>query len=109
MRKTPIAVTLFAIVALTTALFSTSTSASTKAAGTPRTNGNVANFAEPPGEQPTYIFPLLTCPADTSQNIGTFQNLLFEPLYSFVSGSKVALNESASMAYRRSTATTTPR
>jgi peptide/nickel transport system substrate-binding protein len=93
-------VTLFAILALATALFSTSTSASTTAKTTPSSSGGggVANFAEPPGEQPTYIFPLLTCPADTSQNIGTFQNLLFEPLYSFVSGSKVALNASASMA-----------
>ncbi|MGA3215291.1 MAG: ABC transporter substrate-binding protein [Acidimicrobiales bacterium] len=99
MRKTPIVVTLFAVSALATALFSSTTAASTKTTSTAMASGGVANFAEPPGEQPTYIFPLLTCPADTSQNIGTFQNLLFEPLFSFASGSSVALNESTSLAY----------
>jgi peptide/nickel transport system substrate-binding protein len=99
MRKTPIVVTLFAVSALATALFSASTAASTKTAGAAVKSGGVANFAEPPGEQANYIFPLLTCPADTSQNIGTFQNLLFEPLYSFASGASVVLNASTSMAY----------
>lgn len=98
------AVTLVAVLALVTVLFSTSTGASTtKASKTsgqePRASGGVANFAEPPGEEPTYIFPLLTCPADTSQNVGTFQNLLFESIYNFNSGGNVALNEAVSMAY----------
>lgn len=98
MKRTLPAVTFLAVLGLVITGCSTSTGAAPSASGPPE-QGGVANFAESPGEQPTYIFPIETCPADTSQNTGTFQNLLFQPLYSFASGTSVALNESTSMAY----------
>lgn len=100
MKKGGIAVTVIALLVAVAALSMTATAgASGKPAAVRAKGGGVANFAEPPGEQINYIFPVLTCPADTSQNIGTFQTLLFEPLYSFNDGSKVALNARTSMAY----------
>ena len=62
-------------------------------------SGGVANFAELVGGQITYIFPFLTCPADTSQNLGEFDNLLFARLYTFDDGAKASLNERTSLAY----------
>jgi peptide/nickel transport system substrate-binding protein len=95
MRHRPLMVVLAVIICVTAAC---TTSPAGHGASTP-VSGGTATFAELPGGQITYIFPIPTCPADTSQNYGTFQNLIFEPLYSFADGSSVALNERTSIAY----------
>jgi peptide/nickel transport system substrate-binding protein len=88
-----------AVIACIAAAACTTTSHGPSGTASKPVSGGTATFAELPGGQITYIFPIPTCPADTSQNIGTFQNLLFEPLYTFADGSSVALNERVSMAY----------
>jgi peptide/nickel transport system substrate-binding protein len=98
MRRTLCAVFAALLLGLGAAACSTSSQPAVST-GTKPQQGGVANFAEPPGEEPNYIFPIETCPADTSQNLGTFQNLLYKPLYSFASGSSVNLNQSTSLAY----------
>ncbi|MCI2976430.1 MAG: ABC transporter substrate-binding protein, partial [Ferrimicrobium sp.] len=75
---------------------SSSTSVNT-ASGQTRVKGGTAYFAEAPGANPNYIFPLMPG-ADFSVANGQLQYLLYRPLYFFGVGNKAELNPSLSLA-----------
>ncbi|WP_225724621.1 MULTISPECIES: ABC transporter substrate-binding protein [unclassified Nocardia] len=73
-------------------------SSSTHSGGTPQ-EGGTAVFAEPPGTQPNWIFPLYDAAHNSGYATGDLQRLMYRPLY-FWGDSKGSsdLNETKSLA-----------
>jgi peptide/nickel transport system substrate-binding protein len=57
-----------------------------------------ATFAEQPGTQPDYIFPIASLAYFSVANLGQFQFLMYRPLYWFGDGGQVQLNTQLSLA-----------
>ncbi|MGD0195574.1 MAG: ABC transporter substrate-binding protein, partial [Candidatus Dormibacteria bacterium] len=57
-----------------------------------------ATFAELPGSQPNYIFPLAALQYFSVANLSQFQYLMYRPLYWFGDNGQVQLNTSLSLA-----------
>ena len=57
-----------------------------------------ATFAELPGSQPNYIFPLASLQYFSVANLSQFQYLMYRPLYWFGNNGQVQLNTSLSLA-----------
>ena len=51
-----------------------------------------ATFAEGPGSQPNYIFPLASLAYFSVSNLSQFQYLMYRPLYWFGDNGQVQLN-----------------
>jgi peptide/nickel transport system substrate-binding protein len=64
----------------------------------PTVTKTTATFAEPPGAQPNYIFPLAALQYFSVSNLSQFQFLMYRPLYWFGQNGSVALNNSLSLA-----------
>ena len=64
----------------------------------PKVTKTTATFAEGPGAQPNYIFPLATLAYFSVSNLSQFQYLMYRPLYWFGQNGSVALNNSLSLA-----------
>ncbi|MCI2975583.1 MAG: ABC transporter substrate-binding protein, partial [Ferrimicrobium sp.] len=76
---------------------STSSSKPSSTAAT-KVKGGVAYFAEGPGANPNYIFPLTPSSDFSVDNLSQFQILMYRPLYFFGVGNKAELNPSLSLA-----------
>ena len=72
-------------------------SSSTATSG-PAVTKTTATFAEGPGAQPNYIFPLASLAYFSVANLSQFQFLMFRPLYWFGTNGQVQLNSSLSLA-----------
>jgi peptide/nickel transport system substrate-binding protein len=64
----------------------------------PAVTKTTATFAESPGAQPNYIFPLASLAYFSVSNLSWFQYLLYRPLYWFGDNGQVQLNPSLSLA-----------
>jgi peptide/nickel transport system substrate-binding protein len=64
----------------------------------PAVTKTTATFAEPPGAQPNYIFPLASLAYFSVTNLSQFQFLMYRPLYWFGTNGQVQLNTSLSLA-----------
>jgi peptide/nickel transport system substrate-binding protein len=64
----------------------------------PTVKKTTATFAEEPGSQPNYIFPITGLNAFTVANLAQFQYLMYRPLYWFGTNGQVKLNTSLSLA-----------
>jgi peptide/nickel transport system substrate-binding protein len=64
----------------------------------PAVTKTTATFAEPPGAQPNYIFPLASLAYFSVTNLSQFQYLMYRPLYWFGTNGQVQLNTSLSLA-----------
>ncbi len=64
----------------------------------PAVTKTTATFAEGPGSQPNYIFPLASLAYFSVSNLSQFQFLLYRPLYWFGDNGQVQLNPSLSLA-----------
>ena len=64
----------------------------------PRVTKTTATFAEGPGAQPNYIFPLVGLQYFSTADLSQFQYLMYRPLYWFGQNGTVALNNSLSLA-----------
>ena len=64
----------------------------------PAVTKTTATFAEPPGAQPNYIFPLASLAYFSVTNLSQFQFLMYRPLYWFGTSGQVLLNTSLSLA-----------
>jgi len=64
----------------------------------PKVTKTTATFAELPGAQPNYIFPLASLQYFSVSNLSQFQFLMYRPLYWFGDNGKVQLNNSLSLA-----------
>ncbi len=89
-KALPAAIGLGAIVLAACGSSSTSTG--------PKVTKTTATFAEGPGAQPNYIFPLASLQYFSVSNLSQFQFLLYRPLYWFGQNGQVALNDSLSLA-----------
>jgi peptide/nickel transport system substrate-binding protein len=65
---------------------------------TPTVTKTTATFAEAPGAQPDYIFPLVRYPDFNTGTLSQFQYLMYRPLYLFGTDGQVRLNTSLSLA-----------
>src|SRR5580692_3764502 len=72
-------------------------STSSNATG-PAVTKTSATFAEGPGAQPNYIFPLASLAYFSVANLSQFQFLMYRPLYWFGDNGQVQLNSSLSLA-----------
>jgi len=61
-------------------------------------SGKVVTWAEAPATPPTYIFPLLSSPYSSTENLADFYTLMFLPLYWFGNNGEPVLNKSLSVA-----------
>jgi peptide/nickel transport system substrate-binding protein len=64
----------------------------------PAVNKTTATFAEAPGAQPNYIFPLTAVPYFNVEDLSQFQYLMYRPLYWFSTNGQVQLNTTLSLA-----------
>jgi len=64
----------------------------------PSVTRTTATFAELPGSQPNYIFPLASLAYFSVANLTQFQYLMYRPLYWFGDNGQVQLNSSLSLA-----------
>jgi peptide/nickel transport system substrate-binding protein len=64
----------------------------------PTVSKTTATFAEAPGAQPNYIFPLAALQYFSVSNLSQFQFLMYRPLYWFGTNGSVLLNNSLSLA-----------
>lgn len=64
----------------------------------PTVKKTTATFAELPGSQPNYIFPLASLAYFSVSNLSQFQFLMYRPLYWFGDNGHVQLNNSLSLA-----------
>ena len=71
---------------------------STTTATGPSVTKTTATFAEGPGAQPNYIFPLASLAYFSVANLSQFQFLMYRPLYWFGTNGQVQLNSSLSLA-----------
>jgi peptide/nickel transport system substrate-binding protein len=67
-------------------------------ASLPTVSKSTATFAEAPGSQPNYIFPIDGLPYFNPADISQFQYLMYRPLYWFDDNGQVKLNTSLSLA-----------
>jgi peptide/nickel transport system substrate-binding protein len=71
---------------------------STSSSTGPAVTKTEATFAEGPGAQPNYIFPLASGAYFSVANLSQFQFLMYRPLYWFGDNGQVQLNSSLSLA-----------
>jgi peptide/nickel transport system substrate-binding protein len=71
---------------------------STSSSTGPAVTKTTATFAEGPGSQPNYIFPLAALQYFSVANLSQFQELMYRPLYWFGTNGQVQLNSSLSLA-----------
>ncbi len=71
---------------------------STPSSSGPTVKRTTATFAEGPGAQPNYIFPLASLAYFSVSNLSQFQFLIYRPLYWFGDNGQVQLNSSLSLA-----------
>jgi peptide/nickel transport system substrate-binding protein len=64
----------------------------------PAVTKTTATFAEGPGSQPNYIFPLASLAYFSVSNLSQFQYLMYRPLYWFGDNGQVQLNSGLSLA-----------
>ena len=64
----------------------------------PTVKKTTATFAEEPGSQPNYIFPIVGVNDFTIADLSQFQYLMYRPLYWFGENGQVHLNSSLSLA-----------
>lgn len=86
------------LIALTALVSGCGSSSSSSGGGGEKLQGGTATMALPPGEPPTYIFPLLPVEYQTYVNIAYFQYLMYRPLYSFGKDEKPVLDPELSLA-----------
>jgi hypothetical protein len=60
-------------------------------------SGKVVTWAEAPATPPTYIFPLLSSPYSSTENLADFYTLMFLPLYWFGNNGEPVLPSSPPM------------
>jgi peptide/nickel transport system substrate-binding protein len=89
--------TLPAVIGLGAIAIAACGSTSTSSTG-PAVTKTTATFAEGPGAQPNYIFPLATLAYFSVANLSQFQYLMYRPLYWFGDNGQVQLNPSLSLA-----------
>jgi peptide/nickel transport system substrate-binding protein len=88
---------LFATACTSSAPSSERGGASTLPAGVTLATGGTATWAEQPLSPPSYIFPINSC-CFSPQNIGSFQYLMYRPLYWFGTGGQPSLDTRLSLA-----------
>lgn len=71
---------------------------STIPVGYAKVKGGTAYYAEGAGAAPNYIFPFIPSGYDNTDNIGSFQQLMYRPLYFFGQNGKPVLNTTKSLA-----------
>ena len=71
---------------------------SSGSSGATKVKGGVATFAEGPGANPNYIFPLTPGTNFSTANLSFFQALMYRPLYWYGSGTKAEINYPYSVA-----------
>ncbi len=86
------------VAAITLAACGSGAPSSSSSSSTTKVKGGVATFAEGPGANPNYIFPLTPGTNFSINNLADFQVLMYRPLYWFGSGSKAEINYPYSLA-----------
>jgi peptide/nickel transport system substrate-binding protein len=98
-RRRSSAVIATTVAAITLAACGSGSSASSSSSsGTTKVQGGVATFAEGPGANPNYIFPLTPGTNFSTANLSLFQELMYRPLYWFGVGSNAEINYQYSLA-----------
>ncbi len=86
------------VVLVATSILTGCSSGSTRSGGVPQ-EGGTAVYAEPPGTQPNWIFPLYDAAHNTGYATGDLQQLMYRPLYWFGdSKGNLGVNETKSLA-----------